>query len=563
MTFDIGLASAKEITILYTGETHAMLYPCHCPKEPDGGVSRRASLIRQLRKKHPQALLFDSGAFFAGGNLDEYTQNTELDTQRTLVNLRAMELMKYDAVAVGDEEFNFGMEFLEENVAKSRLAFLSCNIKSGKIAPFIIKEVQGVKVGITAVTNAAVKAKAQSIEFIEPKPAVEAAVQELKKKGAEIIVLLSHLNESESHALVRDVPGIDILIAGHNPQPGLKSGEREGVLVLRPTWQARHLGKATVILKDKKISDVKIEDLGLSGQIKDDPGIGKILPQCFSDKDCRKDVYSGTCSNPGNMSSVCTFPEEKKVSLLVITSRSCMSCDTSAALRVLRNQFPGVEPVYLYYPQKKAKDLVDDLGIIALPVYLLGKEVEVRKSFSNFKVNLEPRGDYYMLKPQFSGLSFFLKRERISGRLDLFFSIFDKDAPKLLEAIRGFDPALHFLAQEEKGGFAAAAGEREVEEYLRLVCVRKYYPENFWGYLTCRARNINSSWWEDCLGSLDAQRIRACARGNEGRSLLRENTALNKELQILFGPTYLLDNREIFSVQGEYTKEGLKKILKR
>ena len=57
---------AKEITIIYTGETHAMLYPCNCPKEPDGGVARRATLIKQLRKNYPDALLLDSGGFFAG-----------------------------------------------------------------------------------------------------------------------------------------------------------------------------------------------------------------------------------------------------------------------------------------------------------------------------------------------------------------------------------------------------------------------------------------------------------------------------------------------------------------
>jgi hypothetical protein len=263
------------------------------------------------------------------------------------------------------------------------------------------------------------------------------------------------------------------------------------------------------------------------------------------------------------MSSVCVFPEAKKVNLTIITTRSCMSCDTETALKVLKSQFPGINPVYLYYPEKKARELVNDLGINALPVYLLGKEVEGEKNFTNFKVNLELRHNYYMLKPQFSGLGFFLKRDRIKGKLDLFFSIYDKDAPKLLEAIRDLKPTLHFLALEQKGKFEAAAGEGELEECLRSVCVQKYYPDNFWNYLTCRSRNINSSWWEDCLGSLDAERIRVCAKGDEGRALLRQNTALNKELDIMFGPIYLLDNQEIFSIQGEYTKEGLKKILKR
>jgi len=42
---------AKEITIIYTGSTHGMVYPCSCPIEPDGGIARRATLVKQLRKE--------------------------------------------------------------------------------------------------------------------------------------------------------------------------------------------------------------------------------------------------------------------------------------------------------------------------------------------------------------------------------------------------------------------------------------------------------------------------------------------------------------------------------
>src|SRR4030042_1321919 len=124
LRFAVSPGYAKEITILYTGETHAMLYPCSCPKEIDGGVSRRATLIKQLRKENPDALVLDSGSFFAGGLTDEYTQNAELDKARTQVNLKAIELMHYDALAIGDDELNFGKEFLLENLRKFNLNFL-------------------------------------------------------------------------------------------------------------------------------------------------------------------------------------------------------------------------------------------------------------------------------------------------------------------------------------------------------------------------------------------------------------------------------------------------------
>jgi hypothetical protein len=91
--------------------------------------------------------------------------------------------------------------------------------------------------------------------------------------------------------------------------------------------------------------------------------------------------------------------------------------------------------------------------------------------------------------------------------------------------------------------------------------VQKYYPKHFFDYISCRAKNIDSSWWEDCLGNLDTSKIKTCSRSQEGLSLLRENIRLNKELEIMSGPTYLVDNQEIFSTGGNPTRDELKKII--
>jgi hypothetical protein len=150
------------------------------------------------------------------------------------------------------------------------------------------------------------------------------------------------------------------------------------------------------------------------------------------------------------------------------------------------------------------------------------------------------------------------------GSLDLFFSVFDKNTVALLTMLKEFNPNLHFLITEKDKNFDAKYGQAEVEEGLRGVCVQKYYPEKFWDYLICRSKNIYSAYWEDCLGQgADVLRVKSCARGTEGENLLRENTSLNKQLQIASGPSYLLDNREIFSSRGVPDKETFRKVLKR
>lgn len=556
-------AYAKEITIIYSGTTHAMLYQCSCPIEPDGGVARRAALIKELRRKYPNLLLLDSGSYFAGGLLDEYTLNTELDMQRTKVNLKAMEIMKYDALGISPDEFNFGAQFFTDSVNKSKLNFISCNIQAGRVSAYIIKDISGVKAGIIGVSAALIKQKAADIGISGPKEAVASAISELKKKGVNVIILLSALNETENLSLIDGVSGIDVLIEGYGRSKDDSFVKKGNTLILKPSWQGRSLGKAVLTIKDNKITEQKVEQLRLSDKIAPDREILPILPRCFSDANCKKEGLRGECIDAGGLNSRCAFQKANKVSLLVITARDCARCNTEIAANSLKKQFPGLTVSYLDRQDKKGENILKNFGIFGLPVYLLGKEVEKEKNFEFLKSNLEARGDYYLLKPQVSGISFFLDRKETKGTLDIFISLYDKDAFGVLQVINEFNPEVHFLATYEQGKFDAQKGNIEIEECLRAVCVQKYYPEGFWNYISCRTKNIDSAWWEDCISDFDSAKIKSCARSEEAQELLRKNIGLNKELQIMLGPTYLLDNREIFGSKGAPSREELKKIIKR
>lgn len=560
-------AIAQDITILFSGETHAMLYPCNCPIEPDGGIARRAALVKQLKHDNPDTLILDSGGFFAGGSQDEYSQNTALDMERARINLKAMDIMGYDAAAAGDDEFNFGVEFLEENMAKTHIALLSCNVtgtgpSAALYKPYIIKEVAGKNIGIIGVTGLFAKMKAGTLKFSEPKSAVKQAVSELKKKNVDIIVLLSHLGESDDIGLLQDVEGIDILIIGHSRAREEVFSSVKNTLIVRPSWEGRRLGEVTITGKDNKTASYKVKEIRLSDKIIDDPAISAILPRCFSDNNCKQEGMVGACVDAGTLKSSCLFTKPPEVKLLVITSKDCGVCNTHIATRYLKKLFPGLVTSYLYYPEKTADKITKDFDIRALPVFLLGKEAQKEKNFDNLKDNVQVKGDYYMLKAQFAGITYFYQRKPIKGRLDLFISLYDKDAPLLLDMIKDFNPVVHFLTlKKNKDNFEAKEGNLEVEEYLRSVCVQKYYPADFWNYISCRSKSIDSSWWQDCLGKFDTAKITACARGKEGKDLLEKNIAITKELQIMSGPTYLLNNQEIFGSHGVPKKEEFGKII--
>ncbi|PIQ90102.1 MAG: hypothetical protein COV71_06045 [Candidatus Omnitrophica bacterium CG11_big_fil_rev_8_21_14_0_20_41_12] len=553
---------AENVTILYTGQTHAMLYPCSCPIRQDGGVARRATLIKQLRKKDPQLLLLDCGNFSAGGLMDEYTQSTQLDMQRSEINFKSMELMHYDAVGIGSDEFNFGKDFFLKNAKKTGPAYLSANLGADKVSAYIIKDSQGVKVGIIGLTDLEAQQKTEGLKISEPKK-IDELIKSLKKENVQIIVLLSTLGEQKDLKLISEVNGIDVLFTGQNPLKEDSLTKVDNTFLLRPFWQGRKLGKLTLEVKDGKLIDCKIEELPLSDEIPDDAVISAILPRCYTDSNCRKDGSVGSCQNPGTLKSRCSFKALNKVDLLIITAKDCAVCDEQPVIDSLKKKFPGLAIKYLYYPDQKAKSRIAKLSLPGLPAYIFGKEIEKEEKFSAMKNDFLQVADAYVLKPQIGGLAYFPERKIKPGNLDLFLSLFDKDAAQLLAVTEEFKPGLHFLAQETNDGFSAKGGKLEVEEYLRAACIQKYYPQEFWSYLTCRARNINSSYWEDCLGGVDQDKLKSCARGQEGINLLRENISLSNELKIMFGPAYLLDNREIFSSRGVPQKEELKKILKR
>jgi len=551
---------AKDITILYTGNTHAMLYPCSCPIEQDGGIARRGSLVKELRRKFPGLLLLDCGSFTAGGLMDEYTQNTLLDMQRSEMNLKAMNLMRYDAVGVSSDEFNFGSNFFLKNTGKGSLVFLSANLGSDKVKPYIIKQVSGVKIALIGLTDLSAGQKSEGLK-VEAPSQIGQLVSRLRKEGAEVVIILSTMGKKEDLDLISEVKGIDILFMGNNPGREDLGPKVGSTFIVRPFWQGRKLGKLTLEVKNGKLLNCKSEDIRLSDKIADDPGILSILPRCYSDANCRKDGLTGNCRNPGELKSSCMFPKPNKLKLTVISAKDCVVCNTEPVVELLKKQFPGISPEYI--DLKRAQKLVKDLSIKTLPAYIIGKEIEKENNFDGFKNNLELTGGVYVLKPQLGGISYFIYRQVKKGSLDLFLSLFDKNAAGILSVIREFNPNLHFLAVANDKGFDANNGTPEIEECLRGVCVQKYYPQKFWDYLICRAKSINSSWWEDCLEVADAFKIKACARGPEGALLLKENIALNKEVQVSFSLSYLLNNYQMFSSLGAPDKKELRDIIKK
>lgn len=563
-------AFAQKITILYTGQTHANLYPCHCPIEPFGGVARRATKIKELRKLNPNILLLDAGAFFAGGIMDETNQTPELQKQRTQAYLQTLKMMGYDALNVGSDEFNFGKDFLEAQINEAKIPFLSCNIKLKKAQEFIIKEISGVKIGIVGV-GPSMENQDKKLQISDSVNCLQESVNKLKNKNVDLTIVLSSLGEEKDLELIKKVKGINILISGGTLINQDKFSKVEDAIILRPMWQARKLGMLEINLKDKKIDNFNIELLPLGADIPDELGIKAILPACFSDYDCLKPDFIGTCDKAGAKDASCSFKEIKKLTLLVIKPKNCLTCNTAAAINNIKRLLP-IEVKYADYEEESSKKLIEGLNITMLPAYILTSEVEQDKNFSRFKDILIKKDNYYFFKPYFSGVSYLVGRPFKKNTLDLFMLLSDKRSAKAIETLSSLKEKMakkinlniHFLIIEDAAkGFLSPGGLSEIEEAKRSVCVEKYYPARMWDYLICRTKDIESSWWDKCLISfkIDDKKIKSCATTAEADDLLRQNLKLNQELRISDTPILLLNNQEVFGITEQTTAEELERII--
>lgn len=561
--FTVSIAFAQEITILFTGESHSMIYHCGCPIQPDGGLARRATLIKQIKAKEKNVLVLDAGAFLAGSTFDQYTQGIELDQKRALINIQAMKLMEYDAVNIGENEFNFGRKFFEDNIVNSGLNIVSSSLISNKIKPFVIKEVGGIKVGIIGITKMSVLEKTEGIGFNEPFRNIAQIIQFVRLQGVDIVIILSQMGENNDIELLKLATDADILITGGSRLKDEVFSKIGKTVVLRPTFQARRLGKAKFLIEDKKISNFKVEEIRVSKEIVDDKNVSKIVPICFGDYQCKKDGNVGICQNPGNINATCVFKPAVAVNLKVVLPKQCVTCVSEPVIDSLKKVLPGLKVEYKYYPSKDADELIKKYDIKTLPAFLLSQDADKQQAFEKNADKFENKAGIYFMKPEVGGVAYFIGRKNYKNKIDLFISLYQPKTSELLNNLEEFRPSLHFLAAYENGKLSATQGTQEVEEYLRGVCVNKYYPGYFWNYVTCRSKNIESSWWQDCLpGDYELEKIKACAQGQEGIDLLRENITLNGELGISKGPTYVLDNQEIFSSAQVPAKEAFRKIIK-
>src|SRR5260370_41502770 len=156
-----GRASAPErahVIILSTTDMHGRIFPIdyYTNRYDNAGIAKVATLVKEARKNDPDLLLLDSGDTIQGTPL-EYFHNKRNNTPPDPMML-TMNALHYDAMAVGNHEYNFGLRVLEKARGEAQFPSLSANTYDKGTArphykPYVVKEVSGVRIGVLGLTT--------------------------------------------------------------------------------------------------------------------------------------------------------------------------------------------------------------------------------------------------------------------------------------------------------------------------------------------------------------------------------------------------------------------------
>lgn len=246
------------IRLLHTSDLHGQLlsfdYHSEMPA-PDRGLSRAATLIRSARSNTGLSLLLDSGDFLHGNPM---TDSVPTAARHPVV--RVMNRLGYDAATLGNHDFDFGLKQLASALSGAEFPVVSANLALPpeariKLHKHVILErtlVPGappLKIGITGCLPQSTLqgiAGAQGVVAAPVGASVAAEVENMRKNGADLIILLAHCglhcHEGITHELA-PLHGIDAILGGHTHE--LYSGRTPAnAQVLISGARATHLGYA-------------------------------------------------------------------------------------------------------------------------------------------------------------------------------------------------------------------------------------------------------------------------------------------------------------------------------
>ena len=264
-------ARQVSVTVLHTADLHGHILPTS--SNSGGGLLKCATAIQDIRAREKNVLLVDCGDAIQG------SAESWLTGGKTVV--RAMEWLKYDAWTLGNHDFDWGIRKLAALHDETTLTLLGGNIgvrpntnnRLCKIKPFVIKEVDGLRIALVGLTTPAVPlwlryVQLDTLQFEDSMEALGRIMPEVRAQRPDIIVLVVHQGcdpagddaANQVWQIARCFPEFDLILGGHLHQ--VIEGARVGnSLFSEAGCHGRWLGKVGMVFDtvQREVVEVKAE----------------------------------------------------------------------------------------------------------------------------------------------------------------------------------------------------------------------------------------------------------------------------------------------------------------
>ena len=269
------LAGETLITILHTNDTHSQIDPILDNDKTyggKGGVARRATLVKRVRKENPNTLLIDGGDVCQG--------TPYFNFYRGEVEYKAMSLIGYDAGTIGNHEFDNGVESLAKALTFANFEIVSTNYDvrgsalETKVKTHLVKEVGGIRVGLFGMgispAGLITPDNFKPLKYLDPVRMARGVTKLLREQEkCELVLGMSHLGYYPNPDAQRDavgdtqvaaqVDGIDFIASGHThtfmEKPVLqKTPSGKDTIIFQVGRSGIYVGRVDFTLRDGKVT---------------------------------------------------------------------------------------------------------------------------------------------------------------------------------------------------------------------------------------------------------------------------------------------------------------------
>jgi 5'-nucleotidase len=275
------LANAKVITIIGTGDLQGALEPIETKADLNnsgkkekvtlGGIARLATLYKEAKSQNPDTIVVSGG---------DDLMNKYFQVYRGKAIYDLMSMAGYEYVVLGNHEFDRGSDSLAKalNVAKFKVICSDLNVENsnlkGKCAKYDIKNLSGIKVGLFSLivedlTNLTsekkVKLNGSNVEIAKK------MIKLLRDKGANVVVLISHIGYKADVALAKQVKGIDLIFGAHSHSYVKKMGHIGKTNIVNGGEQGVFVVKVDIPIKNGKVlhKQVTMQKIAVTSKYKD------------------------------------------------------------------------------------------------------------------------------------------------------------------------------------------------------------------------------------------------------------------------------------------------------